>query len=57
MATVLLVMSICSFIIGLFLIFAKWNVNLSILIYAKIIGLLGLLAPVIYWLYLLNILK
>lgn len=57
MTTVLLVMSICSFIMGLFFVFAKWSENLSILIYAKIIGLFGLLTPVIYWLYLLNILK
>lgn len=57
MTTVLLVMSICSFIMGLFFAFAKWKGNLSVFVFAKIIGIFGLLTPLIYWLYLLNILK
>lgn len=57
MTTVLLVMSICSFIMGLFFVFAKWKGDLYLTIFAKIFGVFGLLTPVIYWLYLLNILK
>ncbi len=57
MTTILLVMSICSFITGLFFTLAKWTGNLFTLFIAKIIGIFGLLTPVIYWLYLLNILK
>ena len=57
MTTVLLVMSICSFIMGLFFAFAKWEGNLYLGIFAKVFGVFGLLTSVIYWLYLLNILK
>lgn len=57
MATVLLVMSICSFLLGTFAIFTNTTgVFIFVFIY-KIIGLFSLLTPVIYWLYLLNILK
>ena len=57
MTTVLLVMSICSFILGAFFLFVKTTGYVILIVTVKIIGLFAVLTPVIYWLYLLNILK
>lgn len=57
MNTVLMTMSICSFLFGMFGVFAKWTGNGFVIFMAKIISLLAVLTPIIYWLQLLNVIN
>lgn len=57
MNVVLLVMSICSFLLGMLGVFAKWTGKGFVIFMAKIISLFALLTPIIYWLQLLNVIN
>ena len=57
MNTVLLVMSICSFIMGTFGMIAHLNGNPFLIFSSKVISLFGVLTSVIYWLQLLGVIK
>lgn len=57
MNVVLLVMSICSFLLGMFGVLAKWTGKRFVIFMAKIICLFALLTPIIYWLQLLNVIN
>jgi hypothetical protein len=58
MNTLLLIMSICCFLSNLFFLVAnitKTNIIMTFLI--KIVGIVGVLTPVLYWFKLLNIIQ
>lgn len=57
MNIVLLVMSICSFLLGMFGVFAKWTGNGFVIFITRTISLFAILTPIIYWLQLLNVIN
>lgn len=57
MNTILLTMSICSFILGCSALFAKWTGNFGLVMLIRMIGLFATITPIIYWLVLLSILN
>lgn len=55
---VILLMSIVSFLLGFFFLVVKVTASKLVAVYTlRLIGFLAVLTPVIYWLYLLGVLK
>lgn len=48
-------MSICSFLMGMFFIVANWTGTTTVKFGFKLLGILGTILPIIYWLKLLAI--
>ena len=55
MEKLIFIMSICSFLMGMFFTAANWTGTTTTKFGVKLIGILGIMLPIIYWLKLLAI--